>query len=78
MATETRSLRAIALDIYDTWPEVNYAAEPYLDAMVNLASIDDTYGQDRASDIARYFLANAGTWRGSDARRIKAELKGML
>jgi len=25
-----------------------------------------------------YFLANAGTWRGPDAQRIKAELKGML
>jgi hypothetical protein len=25
-----------------------------------------------------YFLANAGTWRGPDAKRIKAELKEMV
>jgi hypothetical protein len=26
----------------------------------------------------RYFLANAGQWRGDKAREIKAELKAML
>ena len=28
--------------------------------------------------IVRYFLSNATTWRGEDARRIKAELKALL
>jgi hypothetical protein len=36
------------------------------------------YGADDARGIVMYFLANAGTWRGENARRIKAELKGML
>ena len=36
------------------------------------------YYYDTAGDIARYFLANAQTFRGADARRLKAELKSML
>ena len=31
-----------------------------------------------AESVVQYFLANAGTWRGDDAKRIKAELKSML
>jgi hypothetical protein len=42
-----------------------------------LNSIDDKYGYDSARSIVNYFLANAGTWRGEVARRIKKELKGM-
>jgi hypothetical protein len=33
---------------------------------------------DGAETIVRYFLSNASTWRGEDAKRIKAELKSML
>lgn len=28
--------------------------------------------------LIRYFLANAQTFRGADAKRLKAELKSML
>ena len=73
-----RNLNTIAREIYKTWPKVNYAAKPYLDAMQGLVSIDDQYGMDSAESIVRYFLSNASTWRGNDARRIKAELKSML
>lgn len=31
-----------------------------------------------AKDIARYFLANAQTFRGADAKRLKAELKILI
>lgn len=74
----TRPLYQIAGDIRSNWPRVNYAAEPYLSAMGQLMDITDAYGYDDADSIVRYFLANATTWRGEDARRIKSELKGML
>jgi len=74
-----RSLAAIAADIRRTWqPKVYFGAAPYLDAMRSLDSMSNFYGEDSARSIVAYFLANAGTWRGEDARRIKAELKGML
>lgn len=76
--TKTRPLYEIAADVRKTWPKVNYAAEPYLDAMADLNSITGNYGMDSADSIVRYFLSNASTWRGDDARRVKAELKAML
>lgn len=76
--TSARPLYIIASEITRTWPKVYFGAEPYLDAMRSLDLITDRYGYDEASDIVRYFLSNATTWRGEDARRIKAELKAML
>jgi len=73
-----RSLSTIAEDVYTNWPKVNYAAEPYLDAMRSLDRITDRYFEDSAGSIVRYFLSNATSWRGEHARRIKAELKSML
>ena len=40
--------------------------------------ITDNYGADSAVSIVAYFLANAQTWRGPEARRIKAELREIL
>jgi len=77
-ATETRTLGAIARDIRTHWVKPYFGAVPYLQAMATLGGLDDKYGLDDARSIARYFLANAGAWRGEDARRIKAELKAML
>jgi hypothetical protein len=74
----TRPLCEIAGEIRQTWPKISYAAKPYLDAMSHLASITDPYYQDSAEDMVLYFLSNASSWRGEDARRIKAELKAMV
>lgn len=76
--TEVRSLSVIASDIRKNWPKVNFAAKPYLDAMASLDSISDSYYADSANTIVRYFLSNASSWRGEDAKRVKAELKAML
>lgn len=73
-----RPLHVIAREIQATWPNVNYAAAPYLDAMHSLNSINDNYILDTGRSIVAYFLGNARSWRGDDARRIKAELKAML
>ena len=73
-----RPIYTIASEIRKTWPKVNYAAKPYLDAMASLNTVTDKYGYDSAKSIILYFLGNASSYRGEDAKRIKAELKAML
>ena len=68
-ATEPRALYEIARDIRNNWPKVNYAAVPYLEAMNDLDKISDKYMFDSGRSIVAYFLSNATTWRGEDARR---------
>lgn len=75
--TTQRPIYTIAADIRAHWPRVNYAAAPYLDAMQSLNRITDNYYLDPGRSIVAYFLGNATTWRGEDARRIKAELKAL-
>jgi len=77
MTTEKRSIRSIALDIRREWAKVNYAAKPYLDAMMELNSINDKYGFDNARSILLYFLSNASSFRGERAKALKAELKAL-
>lgn len=59
-------------------PAVNFAARPYLSAMLQLDSINDSFIMDSGRDIVSRFLANASTWRGSVAREVKAELRKRL
>ena len=73
-----RPLSTIALEISRLWEKPNYAAVPYLNAMRSLNTIGDRYGYEDADTIVLYFLSNAGSWRGDDARRIKAELKALV
>lgn len=73
-----RPLHTIARDISRDWAKPHFAAVPYLEAMRSLESISDRYYYDSAESVVRYFLANAGQWRGDKAREIKAELKAML
>ena len=77
-ATATRSISEIASEIRKTWKNVNYAAKPYLDEMRWMGTIEDNVMFDSGRDIVLRFLGNAATWRGDDAKRIKAELKAML
>lgn len=74
---ESRPLCAIALDIRRDWTRPYFGAVPYIDAMRSLNTMADMYGADSAKTIVVYFLANANTWRGETARRVKAELKAM-
>jgi len=73
-----RNLNEIAKEINADWKNVYFGARPYLNAMFSLRSIKDQYYEDSAESIVIYFLANATTWRGDVARRVKAELKAML
>jgi hypothetical protein len=79
MTTTVRPLHTIASEIRKDWGnKVNYGAKPYLDAMQVLESTNDTYGYDSGKSVVRYFLSNAGTWRGDVAKRVKAELNLMI
>lgn len=77
MKNEQRPLFVIAREIRENWRPVYFGAKPYLDAMACLNSISDTYICDSAKSIVLYFLANAQTWRGETAKRIKLELKSI-
>ena len=72
-----RTLSEIAREIRKDWSKVYFGAVPYLDAMSTLNSINDNYFMDSGKSIVLYFLANAGTWRGETAKRVKLELKAM-
>lgn len=73
-----RPLFEIAREIRKDWKNVSCYAAPYLNAMSCLNSVNDNYIMDSGRSIVSYFLANAGSWRGETAKRIKAELKAML
>ncbi len=73
-----RDLSEIAREIRSNWTNVYFGAVPYLDAMGTLSSINDNYYMDSGRSIVAYFLANAGTWRGEVARKVKKELNKML
>lgn len=73
-----RPLFDIAREIRKDWKNVSCYAAPYLNAMSCLNSVDDNYIMDSGRSIVCYFLANAGSWRGETAKRIKAELKAMV
>jgi hypothetical protein len=72
------SLSDIAIEIEKDWKNVNYAAAPYLVAMISLQSIKDNYYMDSGVSIVSYFLCNANSWRGETARAIKTELKNRV
>lgn len=73
-----RPIFEIANEIKNDWKKVYFGAVPYLNAMQQLNSIEDYYGVDSADSVLRYFLANAKTWKGETAKRIKIELKNLL
>lgn len=73
-----RPIHEIAKEIRRCWEAPYFGAVPYLRAMLELDSVRDRYGMDQGKEIVLYFLSNASSWRGEDARRIKKELKELL
>jgi hypothetical protein len=80
-----RTLRDVAMEVRRDWKHVYFGAVPYLDAMMQMNDTPATrdgvkggnYYADSAQSVILYFLANANTWRGETARRVKAELKAL-
>ncbi len=78
-----RKIYQIAQDIKNTWKAqskngIYFGAVPYLDAMLTLEDKNSTYGMDSADSIIRYFLANASTFKGEQAKALKTELKQVI
>ena len=75
----TRPICEIAAEIQRDWNSigkgVGYAAKPYLEALLTLATPEDVYYCDTGKSCALYFLSNATSYRGENAKRLKAELK---
>jgi len=76
-----RSLGDIARDIMGSpWYRSNSSiyARDYIQAMRSCNKITDQYFADTAESVVQYALSNMSTWRGDQARAIKAELKEIL
>lgn len=76
--TTTRPIYEIADEIRRDWKKPYFGAVPYLDAMGSLDAVTDSFYEDSAKSVLVYFLANASTWKGETARRVKAEIKALI
>lgn len=76
--TTPRAIHSIARDITREWKNVYFGAVPYLNAMKSLNSISENYYEDSSESVIIYFLANAQTFRGEQARALKLELNNLL
>lgn len=84
-----RQLNVIAAEVMTDWfqyvkvpakdrPHFIVISWPYLEAMLSLRSIDESYGLEEGLMIVLRFLNNAHQWRGEKARAIKAELNELV
>lgn len=74
----TRQINEIANEIKQKWAKPYFGAVPYLNAMRSLETKNSKYGDDSAVSVVNYFLANAQTFKGDDAKRLKLELKAAI
>ena len=75
---ERVSVSEIAHAIDKDWTNVSPYAADYLNAMKDIQDIDGSYYADSAKSVVMYFLANASSYRGENARAYKALLKDMV
>ena len=75
---ERVSVSEIAHAIAKDWTNVSPYAADYLNAMKDIQDIDGSYYADSAKSVVMYFLANASSYRGENARAYKALLKDMV
>lgn len=73
-------LRQLVAIIFDDWETISADAATYLYALDahDCEVLSDPVGNETAELQVRYFLANAGGWRGPVARAVKAELRRRL
>jgi len=75
---ERISVSEIAHAIAKDWQNISPYAADYLNAMKEITDIDGAYYADTAKSVVMYFLANASTYRGENARAYKSLLKAMV
>ena len=78
MTNQVITVSEIAHAIAKDWKNISPYAKDYLDAMKEIRDIEGAYYADSAKGVVLYFLANASTYRGDNARAYKALLKGMV
>tara|TARA_R110000796_G_scaffold214892_1_gene330889 strand:+ start:486 stop:734 length:249 start_codon:yes stop_codon:yes gene_type:complete len=78
MIEQNRSLNTVAEDIRQSWKNISFNAAPYVDALESMNRIEDIYLVGNGVSVVEGFLANASSFRGADAKRIKAELEAMI
>jgi hypothetical protein len=81
MATEKitpRPLSVITREIRKDWRPMYRPAEAHFEAFEYANDVSEMYGCDSVRSEINYFLANAQTWKGEVARRIKLELKAIV
>jgi len=82
MSNTVVALRPICDIAAEILPQISgntrFYAEPYLLALLSCRSINDTYFADDARTLVLYTLSNLTSWRGEQARALKAELKSHL
>lgn len=78
-ATPNRPIYEIAREIKSIWRTqgkgIYFGAVPHLDALLTVDKPTDIYITESGKWIAAYFLANAATFKGPEAKLLKAELK---
>jgi hypothetical protein len=79
MARQLRVIaREIVKDFADKGKPVTPFAKPYVDAMLTMDSVADSYGAESGEYVVLYGLHNLSGWRGDKAREVKAELKAAV
>lgn len=75
-----RTFSEVAREIRAKWSKPYFGAVPYLDALEQVHTSDKNapYMVEQVKDIVPYLLCNMTTFRGADAKRLKAELKEMI
>jgi hypothetical protein len=76
--SERVTVSEIAHAIAKDWQNISPYAKDYLNAMKDIRSVNDNYYADSAHSVILYFLANAGSYRGENARTYKALLRDLL
>jgi len=75
---QNNNISHIAGIIIQDWKKVNYAAKPYLQAMLSLNDKTDEYMCESAEYIVLRFLNNAKSYRGPIAKELKAKLREII
>jgi len=75
---ERVTVSEIAHAIAKDWQNISPYAADYLNAMKTITDIEGNYIHDSAKSVVLYFLANAGSYRGENARAYKDLLKKMV
>ena len=75
---ELVSVSEIAHAIAKDWQNVSPYAKDYLNAMKEIRSVNDSYYADSAKSVILYFLVNASSYRGENARTYKALLRELV